>query len=100
MRFRRLLSGLYEEILHKDERIALLEEELESIKQETEDCKLLLTTPGIELLTATALLAAIGDPRVFKNGRELAAWLGLTLRQHSRGGKQHWGKSGSTAMNM
>ena len=40
------------------------------------------------MLTATALIAAIGDITVFKNGRELAAWLGLVPRQHSTGGKQ------------
>ena len=38
-------------------------------------------------MTATALIAAIGDISVFKNGRELAAWLGLVPRQHSTGGK-------------
>lgn len=39
-----------------------------------------------KLLSATALLAAIGDISAFKNGRELAAWLGLVPRQHSTGG--------------
>ena len=38
-------------------------------------------------MTATALIAAVGDISVFKNGRELAAWLGLVPRQHSTGGK-------------
>ena len=37
------------------------------------------------LLTATALMAAIGDVSVFKNGRELAAWIGLVPKQHSTG---------------
>ena len=47
----------------------------------------LFTIPGVGLLSATAMIAAIGDIRVFKNGRELAAWLGLMPRQHSTGGK-------------
>jgi len=44
--------------------------------------------PGIGPLTASALIASIGDAKNFKNGRQLAAWLGLVPRQHSSGGKQ------------
>ena len=43
--------------------------------------------PGIGTMTATALVATVGNARDFKNGRELAAWLGLVPRQHSSGGK-------------
>ncbi|ODS22551.1 hypothetical protein AB835_13630 [Candidatus Endobugula sertula] len=48
-----------------------------------------MTIPGIGTLTATALLASIGDPTAFKSGRELAlaAYLGLVPRQHSTGSK-------------
>ena len=42
--------------------------------------------------TATALVAAVGDPHVFKNGRGFAAWLGITPRQHSSGGKRRLGQ--------
>jgi len=41
--------------------------------------------------TATALVATVGDPHVFKNGRGFAAWLGITPRQHSSGGKERLG---------
>ncbi|MCW8334896.1 IS110 family transposase [Vibrio paucivorans] len=85
--FRELLSELYDEVLHLDNRISAIERKLEAICRESEDCQRLLTVPGIGLLSATALIAAIGDIRVFKNGRELAAWLGLVPRQHSTGGK-------------
>ncbi len=47
----------------------------------------MLTIPSIGLLTATALIAAIGDISAFKSAPELAAWLGLVPRQHSTGGK-------------
>lgn len=47
-----------------------------------------MTIPGIGLLGATALLAAVGDVRHFKNGRHLASWLGLVPKQHSSGNKQ------------
>jgi transposase len=87
--FRELLRELYEEIVHFDERIEAVEVKLKVISEQNEDCKRLLTIPGVGLLTATALIAAIGDISVFKSGRELAAWLGLVPRQHSTGGKQN-----------
>jgi transposase len=85
--FRRLLNDLYLEFVHLDERVDALEETLKALCAQSEDCQRLLTIPGVGLLSATALVAAIGDIRVFKNGRELAAWLGLVPRQHSTGGK-------------
>jgi len=86
--FRELLRELYEEIVHFDERIETIELKLKVISEQNKDCKRLLTIPGVGLLTATALIAAIGDISVFKSGRELAAWIGLVPRQHSTGGKQ------------
>ena len=52
----------------------------------------LRTIPGIGLLTATALLAFIGDIRRFPSGRHLASWLGLTPREYSSGLKRHLGR--------
>lgn len=46
-----------------------------------------MTIPGIGPITATALLAAVSDVSVFKNGRQFAAWLGLVPKQHSTGGQ-------------
>ena len=85
--FRELLSDLYDEMVHLDERIKTLENKLKALCSQNEDCQRLLTIPGVGLLSATALVAAIGDINAFKNGRELAAWLGLVPRQHSTGGK-------------
>ncbi len=85
--FRELLNEPYREMVHLDERVQQLEEKLAMICKSNEDCQRLLTIPGVGLLSATAMVAAIGDIRVFKNGRELAAWLGLVPRQHSTGGK-------------
>ena len=51
-----------------------------------------MTVPGIGPITATALLASVGDPKQFKNGRQFAAWLGLTPRQHTTGGKIRLGR--------
>ena len=50
-------------------------------------CKRLMTVPGVGVLTATVLVALVGDPVRFKNGRHFAAYLGLVPRQHSSGGK-------------
>ena len=85
--FRELLVGLHEEMVHLEERIAILEKKLQVISLQNKDCQRLLTIPGIGLLTATAMVAAVSDITAFKNGRELAAWLGLVPRQHSTGGK-------------
>ena len=52
-----------------------------------ERCVRLREVPGVGPLTATALVATVGNAREFKSGRELSAYLGLTPRQHSSGGK-------------
>ncbi len=85
--FRELLSELYEELVHMDNRVNEIEKKLAGISAQNEDCQRLRSIPGVGLLSATALVAAIGDIGAFKNGRELAAWLGLVPRQHSTGGK-------------
>jgi len=86
--FRGLLNELNQEFIHLNERIATVEKKLLSLSLQNKDCQRLLTIPGIGLLSATALVAAIGDVSVFKNGRELSAWLGLVPKQHSTGGKE------------
>nr|VFK06075.1 MAG: Transposase [Candidatus Kentron sp. H]VFK09440.1 MAG: Transposase [Candidatus Kentron sp. H] len=85
--FRKMLSELYDEIIHPDERIVSLEKKLELVSKQNEDCQLLLTIPGIGMLAATALVARVGNPWAFKSAREMAAWLGLVPRRHSTGGK-------------
>ena len=84
--FRQLLNALYEEMVHLDQRIGTLEQKLRAICLQSKDCQRLLTIPGIGLLTATAMVAAVSDIAAFKSGRELAAWMGLVPRQHSTGG--------------
>ena len=48
--------------------------------------------PGVGELTATAIYASVGDAKEFKNGRQFSAWLGLTPKQHSTGGKTRLGR--------
>ena len=52
----------------------------------------LSTIPGIGPITASAMVATISDPSLFRSGREFAAWVGLVPRQHSSGGKQKLGR--------
>lgn len=85
--FREELLQLWQELLHLDTRVAHYDEKIEQIARRDERIQRLVTIPGIGPLTATALLAAVGNVSVFRNDRELAAWVGLVPRQHSTGGK-------------
>lgn len=51
-----------------------------------------MTIPGIGPITASAISAAVPDPSLFRSGRQFAAWLGLTPRPHSSGGKERLGR--------
>jgi transposase len=85
--FRVLLGELYAELAALDQRIAALDARVRQQVGEHAQAKRLLDVPGIGPLTAAALVANVGDARQFKNGRQMAAFLGLTPRQHSSGGK-------------
>jgi transposase len=61
---------------------------LNKTAHENEACQRLVAIPGIGPVTATALIAAIGNGAAFRKGREFAAWMGVVPRQHSTGGKQ------------
>jgi transposase len=78
---------LYEEFLAVEKRLAYDDKKLAASGHAHPECQRLQTIPGIGPVTATALIAAIGDATQFKNGRQLAAWLGLVPRQHSTGGQ-------------
>jgi transposase len=80
------------EISQLQERIAQIERELRSVAVQSRACQLLLSIPGVGLLTATALVAAVGSNLAqFRNGRQLSAWLGLTPREHSSGSTRRLG---------
>lgn len=98
-RLRELLADMYSEFTDIEARIRNYDKELESFCQNSEACRRLREMPGFGPLSATAFVAAIGDATVFKNGRQVAAWLGLVPRQHSSGNKQRLGgisKRGNT----
>ena len=85
--FRTLLEGLQQDLITLDERVDDMDKKIKLLASSNEDAKRLQQIPGIGPITATALISAIGDGKQFKRGRDLAAWLGLTPRQHSSGGK-------------
>lgn len=86
-RFRHLLHALKDELRGLDERIAGYARTLEERAQQSEAAQPLMSIPGMGALTATALVVRIGDVGLCRNGRELAAFLGLVPRQPSTGGK-------------
>jgi transposase len=85
--FRELLKCLSTHLRELDRQVKKLEEQIQDWHRASEESQKLARIPGIGPLTESALIASIGDARNFRNGCELAAWLGLVPRQHSSGGK-------------
>lgn len=88
---REVCLELYEELLMLEQRIKIYDKKIQNIFKENPLCQKLEKLEKIEgvgLLTATAILMALSDPKLFKNGRHFAAFLGLVPKQYSSGGKQ------------
>lgn len=85
---RQLFSDLYEEICEKDKQIKKYDLKMEQIFKQNAHCQKISKIEGIGVITATTIVAAIGDPKIFKNGRHFSAFLGLVPRQSSSGNKQ------------
>src|SRR4030081_2675741 len=86
-RIRLLIEDLRTEWRALDERIAVFDKEFVQMARNEEPVRRLVTIPGIGTINATALVAAVGNARAFRRGRDMAAWLGLTPRQMTTGGK-------------
>jgi transposase len=86
--FRQLLERLKDHLKELDRQVRELETQIQSWHSENAASRRLAQIPGIGPITASALVASIGDGTQFENGRQLAAWLGLVPRQNSSGGKQ------------
>jgi transposase len=85
--FRQLIRRLLDRLKELDHQVSELELQIQRWHRESTTSQKLAQIPGIGAITASAMVASIGDARCFKNGRQLAAWLGLVPRQHSSGGK-------------
>ena len=86
-RGRALFRELYDELVELDGKVAMVDRKIGQIFKASEACSRLAEIRGVGPLISTALIAAVGDARVFKNGRHMAAWLGLVPRQQTTGGK-------------
>jgi transposase len=84
---RDLFKDLYEQLKNMIFKVEQYDLKIEKICANNPICKLICKLPGVGSLTATAIMAHVGNIKVFKNGRELSAYLGLVPKQHSSGGK-------------
>jgi len=84
---RNLLVESLEHLEIIEQRIERADAHVKQLMSSSELCRKIGAIDGVGPLTATAVVAAVGDTRDFKNGRHLAAWLGLVPRQHSSGGR-------------
>ena len=84
-RMSRIIEDLSSDWRRLDERIEHLTEEIEALAHGTENCRQLITVPGIGPIIASAMVAAIGNGTAFAKGRDFAAWLGLVPKQMSTG---------------
>jgi len=82
-----LFRDLYEELQALEQRIALCDRRVQRLYRDNPLCQRLGQLEGIGALTATAFVATVAHAAQFKNGRQCAAWLGLTPKQDSTGGK-------------
>lgn len=78
---------VYQELLEVEKKIKFYDQQIKEIHGQNEICQKIEKIDGVGIITATAIFAAIGNAQNFKNGRQLAAYLGLVPRQHSSGGK-------------
>lgn len=82
---RRTICELFDFMISLEECIKFFDKEIEAVFKDLEACQRISKFKAVGLKTATAVVAANGDGREFKNGRHFRAWLGLVPRQHSSG---------------
>lgn len=88
-----LCHDFYEELNQLDTSIATYDKKLKAVVKQKNACKALMALDGVGVVSAAAAWVAIGDnPRVYKNGRQFSASVGLVPRQFSSGNKQILGK--------
>ncbi|MEM7360267.1 MAG: IS110 family transposase [Pseudomonadota bacterium] len=87
--FQELIWRLLEHLKDLDRQVNELERQINVWHRSNKLSRKLEKVPGIGPITASALVASIGDAKSFANGRQLAAWLGLVPKQHSTGGKSN-----------
>jgi transposase len=89
---RRLLAQIDDQLRQLDQQLALCDREIAQSAHNDEAAKRLQAVAGVGIITADAVCASVGNAHDFKNGRQFAAWIGLTPRQYSSGGKTQLGR--------
>ncbi|MCZ4263072.1 IS110 family transposase [Limimaricola sp. G21655-S1] len=89
---RRPLRLLADQFFQTQEKIGELTREIRREAEASAPAKRLQTVPGVGPITATALVATLPDVTGFRTSRDLSAWLGLTPKPHSSGGKERLGR--------
>lgn len=89
--FRQSMRSMQEALETLEEKLSALDKRIESWSKQDEQAQRLMTLGGVGAITASAAVATTGDARLFKNGRQYAAWLGLVPSQNSSGGKTKLG---------
>ena len=89
---RQALLDALDEIESLQAKAEHLRSELEHLARTMPEAKVLMSVPGVGVLTATALIAFVGDMHRFRSGRDFASYLGLTPREHSTGQKRRLGR--------
>jgi len=89
---RSVVTELQERLLELEERIAGHDHQIAQVARQTEAAKRLMQVEGVGPITATAVVATVGDAKAFAHGRQFAAWLGLVPKQFSTGGKPLLGR--------
>jgi len=87
-----VLSILVDELASIWRRLDAIEERLVALHRTDQVSRRLASIPGVGPITAMAIASTVPDPSVFRSGREFAAWLGLTPKSHSSGGKEKLGR--------
>ena len=85
---REIIADLFDFMLQLDARIKAFDRRIDHVFRASPDCQRIARICGVGAKTATAVVAAVGDGKEFKNGRHMAAWMGLVPRQHSSGDKR------------
>lgn len=87
--FRELVGRMLDHLKDLDRQVGELEVQIQAWHRAHPLSRKLEKIPGIGPITASALVASVGNASNFASGRQLAAWLGLVPRQHSTGGKSN-----------
>lgn len=85
---RELIHRLMDHLRHLERQVGELEVQIQLWHRQSPASKKIEAIPGIGVLSATAFVATVGDPKNFRDGRQVSAWMGVVPRQRSSGGKQ------------